>query len=179
MTDLVFGEVKVVYDNKSGTANTVDVAKILEAKYGLFTAFYTLHENDIKQLLIDSLAGALENLHMGGVAPANPFDASMQKLQSMFRKFLYTGEVERMGIEGVPTQAALDGVKKMAADVPGVKNVWLKKIKVQPADFSTVIAIEFESKAAFDAYTNHPAHKAWEAVYLPVREESTTHDVTN
>lgn len=76
-------------------------------------------------------------------------------------------------------QAALDGVKKMAADVPGVKNVWLKKIKVQPADFSTVIAIEFESKAAFDAYTNHPAHKAWEAVYLPVREESTTHDVTN
>jgi hypothetical protein len=106
----VLGEVKVVYDNKAGTANTVDVAKILEAKYGLFSAFYSLHENDIKQLLIDSLAGALENLHMGGVAPANPFDASMQQLQSLFRKFLYTGEVERMGIEGVPTQAALDGV---------------------------------------------------------------------
>ena len=76
-------------------------------------------------------------------------------------------------------QAALDGVRKMAAEVPGIKNVWLKKIKVQPADFSTVIAMDFESKAAFDAYTNSPAHKAWEAVYLPIREQSTTHDVTN
>lgn len=110
MTDLVFGEIKVPYDNKAGTADTVEVAKILEAKYGLFTAFYTRHENDIKQLLIDSLSGALENLHVGGVAPANPFDASMQKLQGMFQKFLYTSEVEQMGINGVPTQAALDGV---------------------------------------------------------------------
>lgn len=108
--ELIFGEVKLPYDNKSGTADTVEVAKILEAKYGLFSAFYRRHENDIKQLLIDSLAGALENLHMGGAAPANPFDASMQKLQAMFRKFLFTGEVEQMGIEGVPTQAALDGV---------------------------------------------------------------------
>lgn len=110
MTDLVFGEAKVVYDNKAGTADTVEVAKILEAKYGLFSAFYQRHENDIKALLIDSLEGALENLHAGGVAPANPFDASMQRLQGMFRKFLYTSEVEQMGIEGVPTQAALDGV---------------------------------------------------------------------
>jgi len=76
-------------------------------------------------------------------------------------------------------QAALDGVRKMASEVPGIKNVWLKKIKVQPADFSTVIAMEFESKAAFEAYTLSPAHKAWEAVYLPIREQSTTHDVTN
>lgn len=110
MSDLVFGEVKVPYDNKSGTADTVAVAKILEAKYGLFTAFYAAHENEIKQLLIDSLEGALENLHAGGKAPADPFASSMQKLQSMFRKFLFTGEVERMGLVGVPTQAALDGV---------------------------------------------------------------------
>lgn len=110
MSELVFGEVKVPYDNKSGTADTVAVAKILEAKYGLFTAFYTRHEKDIKALLIDSLEGALENLHAGGVAPADPFASSMQRLQALFRKFLYTGEVERMGIEGVPTQAALNGV---------------------------------------------------------------------
>lgn len=110
MSALIFGEVKLPYDNKNGTTDTVAVAKILEAKYGLFTAFYTAHEQDIKALLIDSLEGALENLHAGGKAPANPFDSSMQKLQSMFRKFLFTGEVERMGIVGVPTQAALDGV---------------------------------------------------------------------
>jgi ABC-type glycerol-3-phosphate transport system substrate-binding protein len=76
-------------------------------------------------------------------------------------------------------QAALDGIKKMASEVPGIKNVWIKKLKVQPAEFNAVFAIEFESKAAFEAYTNHPAHKAWEKIYLPIREESRTHDVTN
>src|SRR4051812_37086695 len=71
-------------------------------------------------------------------------------------------------------QAAIDGLRKMAAEVPGIKTVWIKKLKVQPAEFSTVFAIEFENSAAFDAYTNHPAHKAWEKVYLPIREESRT-----
>ena len=55
-------------------------------------------------------------------------------------------------------QAAIDGLRKMAADVPGIKSIWIKKLKVQPAEFSTVFAIEFESNAAFEAYTNHPAH---------------------
>jgi ABC-type glycerol-3-phosphate transport system substrate-binding protein len=76
-------------------------------------------------------------------------------------------------------QAAIDGIRKMAAEVPGVKNVWVKKVKVQPADYNTVFAIEFENKAAFDAYTNSPAHKAWEKSYLPYREESNTQDITN
>jgi hypothetical protein len=74
-------------------------------------------------------------------------------------------------------QAAVDGVKAMAAQVPGVTNVWLKPIKVQGMD--AVIVMEFKDQAAFDAYTTHPAHKKWEDVYLPVRERSQTHDVTN
>jgi ABC-type glycerol-3-phosphate transport system substrate-binding protein len=76
-------------------------------------------------------------------------------------------------------QAAIDGIRKMAADVPGVKNVWVKKLKVQPAEYNTSFAIEFESKAAFDSYTNSAAHKAWEKLYLPYREESNTQDITN
>ncbi len=75
--------------------------------------------------------------------------------------------------------AAIEGVKTMAAQTPGLKNIWIKKIKVQPAEFSTVMAMEFESKAAFERYTDAPAHKAWEQIYLPIREKSTTHDVTN
>lgn len=75
--------------------------------------------------------------------------------------------------------AAIDGVKTMAAAVPGIKNIWIKKIKVQPAAYSTVFAIEFENKAAFDRYTDNPAHKAWEKTYLPIREESHTQDITN
>jgi ABC-type glycerol-3-phosphate transport system substrate-binding protein len=76
-------------------------------------------------------------------------------------------------------QAALDGVKKMAAEIPGIANVWLKTVKVQPSDYNAVIAIEFKDKAAFDAYGPHESHTAWEKIYLPIRERSTTHDVTN
>lgn len=76
-------------------------------------------------------------------------------------------------------QAAIDGVKMMAAKIPGITNVWIKKIKVQPAEFSTVFAMEFKDQAAFDAYAKHPAHDEWMKLYEPVRERSSTHDVTN
>jgi len=74
-------------------------------------------------------------------------------------------------------QAALDGVKTMASQIPGITNVWLKKIKVQGKD--NVVVMEFKDQAAFDAYTDHPAHKKWEEIYLPIREQSLTHDITN
>jgi len=76
-------------------------------------------------------------------------------------------------------QAALDGVRRMAAEVKGIRNVWIRKIKVQPSDYDTAFAMEFENKAAFEAYTISEAHKAWEKLYLPIREESRTQDITN
>jgi len=74
-------------------------------------------------------------------------------------------------------QAAIDGVKTMASQIPGMTNVWLKTVKVQGMD--AVIVMEFKDQAAFDAYADHPAHKKWEEVYIPVRERSQTHDITN
>src|SRR5262245_47433764 len=74
-------------------------------------------------------------------------------------------------------QAAINGVKTMASQIPGITNVWLKTIKVQGKD--AVIVMEFKDQAAFDAYTAHTAHKKWEEFYLPIREQSQTHDITN
>jgi hypothetical protein len=76
-------------------------------------------------------------------------------------------------------QAAIDGVKTMAAQIPGITNVWLKTVKVQGKDPGAVIVMEFKDQAAFDAYAAHPAHKKWEEIYLPIRELSHTHDITN
>jgi len=73
--------------------------------------------------------------------------------------------------------AAINGVKTMASKFPGITNVWLKPIKMQGKD--AVIVMEFKDQAAFDAYTEHPAHKKWEEIYLPIREQSQTHDITN
>src|SRR5262245_44861454 len=75
-------------------------------------------------------------------------------------------------------QAAIDGVRTMASQIPGITNVWLKTVKVQ-GDKDAVIVMEFKDQAAFDAYTGHPAHKKWEDIYLPIREQSQTHDITN
>jgi hypothetical protein len=74
-------------------------------------------------------------------------------------------------------QAAIDGVKTMASQIPGITNVWLKKIKAQEKD--NVMVMEFKNQAAFDAYVAHPAHKKWEEIYLPIRQLSHTHDITN
>lgn len=89
-------------------------------------------------------------------------------------------------------KAVLDGVEKMAGEVPGLRNIWLKGIKAQvsamvkEADGKMVekrmtdaIVMEFESEAAFKAYDDHPAHRAWEKIYTPVRGQSRTTDVTN
>ncbi|HEU0179978.1 MAG TPA: Dabb family protein [Blastocatellia bacterium] len=75
-------------------------------------------------------------------------------------------------------QAAINGVKTMASQVPGVTNVWLKTIKAQ-GNKDNVIVMEFKDQAAFDAYVANPAHKKWEEIYLPIREQSLTFDITN
>lgn len=76
-------------------------------------------------------------------------------------------------------QAALDGVKKMAGEFPGIKNVWLKTLKVQGQNYNNAFVMEFKDEAAFKAYEEAPAHQEWNKIYLPIRDQSTTHDITN
>jgi len=87
-------------------------------------------------------------------------------------------------------QASLDGVKKMAEAIPGIKNVWIKPLKVQGRGdagkdgkpgraYDTAFVIEFADQAAADRYVDHPAHVEWNKTYLPIREASTSHQITN
>ena len=63
---------------------------------------------------------------------------------------------------------------------PGVKNVWTKPIKMQlPEGYKHIIVMEFESEEALKKYADSPAQKQWYEVYIPIREESRTHDITN
>ena len=75
-------------------------------------------------------------------------------------------------------QAALDGAKALPAAYPGIKHVWTRAIKVQ-GDKTHAIVMEFADEAALKDYTNSPAQKKWYEVYLPIREESRTFDITN
>ena len=80
-------------------------------------------------------------------------------------------------------QKALDGVKTMAATIPGIKNVWLKTLRVQSptqeAPYDAAFAIEFVDEAAAKAYAGHAAQQEWYKIYTPIRAESRSHQVTN
>ena len=118
------------------------------------------------------VAGALAVFGAGMLAGANTFGTPKSVLHIVTVQWKSTATPEQK-------TAAIEGVKKMAGAVPGIKNVWLKTLKVQPGEYHNVIVMEFQDEAAFKNYATNPAHKAWEEVYLPVREESRTHDVTN
>ncbi|HLP25767.1 MAG TPA: Dabb family protein [Acidobacteriota bacterium] len=75
-------------------------------------------------------------------------------------------------------QAALDGAKALPAAYPGILRVWTKTVKAQ-GDRTHVIAMEFKDEDALKNYSKSPAQEAWYKVYTPIRERSTTFDVTN
>lgn len=81
-------------------------------------------------------------------------------------------------------KAALAGVQALPASFKGITRVWTNSIKVQNAQGAKVnkthaFVMEFVDEAAFKAYTDSPAQKEWYKTYLPIRESSTTFDITN
>lgn len=75
-------------------------------------------------------------------------------------------------------KAALDGVQALPESYGGITRVWTKTVKAQ-GERSNAIVMEFKDEAAFKDYTDSPAQKEWYKVYLPIREKSTTFDISN
>ena len=81
-------------------------------------------------------------------------------------------------------QAALDGVKQLAKDFDGITRVWVKPIKVQNPRGAEVakthaFVMEFEDEDALKEYDGSAAQKKWYELYVPIRAQSTTFDITN
>ncbi|MCW5977759.1 MAG: Dabb family protein [Bryobacteraceae bacterium] len=78
-------------------------------------------------------------------------------------------------------KAALDGVHKLGEAYPGIKNVWTRSIKVQGPESGVTHAfvMEFESEQALKDYADSSAQKEWYKVYVPIRDQSRTFDITN
>ncbi|MEO7411843.1 MAG: Dabb family protein [Opitutaceae bacterium] len=84
----------------------------------------------------------------------------------------------KAGATPAQIQAAMDGVKALPGSFKGIVRVWTKPIKVQ-GDRAFAFVMEFADEAALAAYTDSPAQKKWYEVYVPIREASTTFDITN
>jgi hypothetical protein len=83
------------------------------------------------------------------------------------------------GVSAADKKTALDGVKDMAAKIPGMKNVWTKALRVQPEGYHDAFVIEFENQAAADRYAKDPVHDAWTAAFTKIREASISPQITN
>lgn len=107
MASLVLGVVDVPYSNKGkGSAVTTSmVATFLEAKYHVMQHFVDIHMAEIQKDLVESAEAALEDL-MAGAPMRDPFADATNKVKTMFSRYLMTGEIEGLGVPGVPTKAA-------------------------------------------------------------------------
>ena len=78
---------------------------------------------------------------------------------------------------------AIASIGEMATKFPkaGITRVWLKPILVQGGEskFTHVLVMEFKDEAALKAYKDSEAQKWWYTKWIPVRELSNTHDVSN
>ena len=75
--------------------------------------------------------------------------------------------------------AALKGAETVSNSYKGIERIWTKALKVQGAGYTHAIVMEFKDEKALKDYTDSPAQKEWYKIYLPLREQSTTHDITN
>jgi hypothetical protein len=83
------------------------------------------------------------------------------------------------GVSAADKKQVLDGVKDMAAKIPGIKNVWTKALRVQPQGYHDAFVIEFENQAAADRYAKDPVHDAWTEALAKIREASVSPQITN
>jgi hypothetical protein len=123
----------------------------------------------MKKILLALLAAASLSLGGGSALAADSAPKSVIHVVSVKWKADATKE---------QIQAAIDGVKALPAAYKGVTRVWTNDLKVQ-GDWSAVLVMEFADEAALKAYAGSDAQKEWYKVYLPVRERSNTHDITN
>jgi len=96
------------------------------------------------------------------------------------KTIIHVVEVQwRPGVTDAQKQQVVDGIRKMAAQIPGIENIWLKPARLEPRDFSTAFVIEFKDRAAADAYAESAAHDAFDKMYVPLRANSLSIQVTN
>jgi len=95
---------------RAGTKTTGDVAGWLEDRYHPMEVFWNEKTEEIVGDLEDALQGSIETMLMGGPPSLAPFGSGISKVEDRFRAFITSKDIEKVGIPGVPTQAALRGV---------------------------------------------------------------------
>jgi hypothetical protein len=83
------------------------------------------------------------------------------------------------GVSDADAQKVIDAIPKMAAQIPGIKNIWIKPARMEPRDFDAAFVIEFVDRAAADRYAESPIHDAWSKQLQQIRYTSISPQITN
>jgi Stress responsive A/B Barrel Domain len=111
-------------------------------------------------------------LHARSAAAVNHFGQPKTVLHVVIYKF-------KDNVSNNDREIAIDGIKSMAAKIPGIKNIWLKTERNQIKEFSGVYAIEFSSAEAAADYAESPVHDAWSKQWQAERENSLSFQISN
>lgn len=99
----------MVYDYGDDPGKTTfEVAEDLERRYGIMKTFYAVHRKEVQREVVKILTNQLADVIQFG-APM-PDEMLLSNTMSRFQLFLTTHEVERQGIPGTPTLAAIEGI---------------------------------------------------------------------
>ena len=123
----------------------------------------------MKKLLSSLLVAGLL---AGGVATASAADTAPKTVIHVITV------AWKDGTKPEQIKAALDGAQKLPSQYKGITRVWTRSIKVQGGKANAIV-MEFASEQALKDYADSAAQKEWYKAYLPIREESTTFDITN
>ena len=93
-----------------GSITTLEVAKILESQYKPLQNFFKANGQSIADDLAQGYSNALKAVLMGAPPNLDPSGSAMSKAETRWRQFLSSKGLDRMGVKGVPTKAALRGV---------------------------------------------------------------------
>jgi len=115
---------------------------------------------------------AAGSLHARSVAGQNRFGQPKTVLHVVIYKF-------KDATSNYDRENAVNGIKDMAAKIPGIKNIWIKTERNQIKDFSGVYAIEFTSAEAAADYAESPVHEAWSKKWQELRENSLSFQISN
>ena len=123
----------------------------------------------------------MKNIILSFVASALLASASLLAAESSPKTVIHVINVKwKSDASPAQIQKVLDTVTKMPNQNAGITRVWVRPIKKQlPEGYSNVIVMEFTSPDALKRYVDSPAQKAFYEIYMTLREESRTSDITN
>jgi hypothetical protein len=94
---------------------TGDLAQTLEKEYGVFAGYVELHGQEIMKALMGGLDTAMKEIGAGNTAVLTGefdiFGQATSEIAKGFQEYLNLEEIAQLGRQGVPTKAALMGVR--------------------------------------------------------------------